>query len=67
MQAKPEKAWSKPGAAFDTSIGWQFANPRLLAREKATFTMPETGEEVARVDGITREDADLFAVREPAP
>jgi acetyl-CoA C-acetyltransferase len=25
--------------------------------------MPETGEEVARVDGITREDADAFALR----
>jgi len=62
VQAKPEKAWAKPGAAFDTSIGWRFANPRLLAREKATFTMPETGEEVARLDGITREDADAFAL-----
>jgi acetyl-CoA C-acetyltransferase len=61
VQAKPEKAWGKPGAAYDTSIGWRFPNPRLLAREKATFTMPETGEEVARVDGITREDADRFA------
>ena len=48
VQAKPEKAWAKPGAAFDTSIGWRFPNPRLLAREKATFSMPETAEEVAR-------------------
>ncbi|HWM33947.1 MAG TPA: acetyl-CoA C-acyltransferase [Pseudolysinimonas sp.] len=62
VQAKPEKAWAKPGAAFDTSIGWRFANPRLLDREKATFTMPETAEEVARVDGITRADADAFAL-----
>lgn len=63
VQAKPEKAWAKPGAAFDTSIGWRFPNPRLLARDKATFTMPETAEEVARVDGITRAEADAFAVR----
>ncbi len=61
VQAKPEKAWGKPGAAFDTSIGWRFPNPRLIAREKATFSMPETGEEVARVDKISREDADQFA------
>jgi acetyl-CoA C-acetyltransferase len=61
VQAKPDKAWGKPGAAFDTSIGWRFPNPRLIAREKATFSMPETGEEVARVDKISREDADLFA------
>lgn len=63
VQAKPEKAWAKPGAAFDTSIGWRFPNPRLAARDKATFTMPETAEEVARVDGITRAEADAFAVR----
>jgi acetyl-CoA C-acetyltransferase len=63
VQAKPEKAFAKPGAEYDTSIGWRFPNPKLLARDKATFTMPETGEEVARVHGITREDADAFALR----
>ena len=63
VQAKPEKAWSKPGAAFDTSIGWRFPNPRLVAREKATFSMPETAEEVARLDGISRDEADAFALR----
>ena len=63
VQAKPEKAWAKPGAAFDTSIGWRFANPRLLARDMATYSMSETAEEVARLDGITREDADAFALR----
>ncbi|MBN9631295.1 MAG: acetyl-CoA C-acyltransferase [Actinobacteria bacterium] len=63
VQAKPEKPWAKPGPQFDTSIGWRFANPRLLDRDKATFTMPETAEEVARVDGISREEADAFALR----
>ncbi|WP_295821773.1 acetyl-CoA C-acyltransferase [uncultured Microbacterium sp.] len=63
VQAKPEKAWAKPGAEFDTSIGWRFTNPRLAAREKATFSMPETAEEVARLDGISRADADAFALR----
>jgi 3-oxoadipyl-CoA thiolase len=62
VQAKPERPWGKPGAQFDTSIGWRFANPRLLARDKATYTMPETAEEVARLDGISREDADAFAL-----
>ncbi|WP_223586855.1 acetyl-CoA C-acyltransferase [Microbacterium sp. OVT16B] len=62
VQAKPERAWGKPGAAFDTSIGWRFTNPRLSARDKATFSMPETAEEVARVDGISRADADAFAL-----
>lgn len=63
VQAKPERAWAKPGEAYDTSIGWRFTNPRLAARDKATFSMPETAEEVARRDGITREDADGFALR----
>lgn len=63
VQAKPERAWAKPGDAFDTSIGWRFTNPRLAARDKAVFTMPETAEEVARVNAITRADADAFAVR----
>ncbi|GAA4047916.1 thiolase family protein [Agromyces indicus] len=63
VQAKPAKPWAKPGDAYDTSIGWRFPNPTLLARDKATYSMPETAEEVARVDGITREDADAFALR----
>lgn len=61
VQAKPERAWAKPGAAFDTSIGWRFTNPRLSERDKATFSMPETAEEVARIDAISRADADAFA------
>lgn len=63
VQAKPARSWGRPGEAYDTSIGWRFANPRLLARDKATFSMPETAEEVARVDGISRADADAFALR----
>lgn len=64
---KPGAAWAKPGASFDTSIGWRFPNPAFvdgpLSRDgKMTFSMPETAEEVAVVDGITREDADAFAV-----
>jgi 3-oxoadipyl-CoA thiolase len=62
VQAKPEKAFAKPGATYDTSIGWRFPNPRLLSRDKATYSMPETAEEVARVDGISRADADAFAL-----
>lgn len=62
VQEKPAKAWAKPGDQYDTSIGWRFTNSRLAAREKATFTMPETAEEVARVYGISREDADAFSV-----
>ena len=66
--AKPDKAFAKPGESFDTSIGWRFVNRRFakgdLSRDgKMTYSMPETAEEVAAVDAITREDADAFAVR----
>ena len=63
VQAKPERAFAKPGAQFDTSIGWRFTNPRLAARDKATYSMPETAEEVARIDSISRGDADAFALQ----
>ncbi|MDJ0339597.1 acetyl-CoA C-acyltransferase [Cryobacterium sp. PH31-O1] len=63
VQAKPDRAWAKPGAQFDTSIGWRFVNPKLATRDKATFSMSETAEEVARLDGITRSEADAFALR----
>lgn len=68
VQEKPQTAFAKPGAIFDTSIGWRFANPHFtkgeLSRDgKMTFSMPETAEEVGRLDGISREDADSFALR----
>jgi acetyl-CoA C-acetyltransferase len=61
--AKPERAFAKPGEIVDTSIGWRFTNPKLAARDKYTFSMPETGEEVGVREGISREDADAFALR----
>ncbi|MDN5668431.1 MAG: acetyl-CoA C-acyltransferase [Renibacterium salmoninarum] len=61
VMAKPEKAFARPGQIFDTSIGWRFSNPRFSERD--TFSMPETAEEVAALDGITREAADAFALR----
>ncbi|GAB3518097.1 thiolase family protein [Arthrobacter monumenti] len=63
VMAKPEKPFARPGEVADTSLGWRFTNPRFAAQEKTTFSMPETAEEVAKVDGISREDADAFAVR----
>ncbi|MGP5071705.1 acetyl-CoA C-acyltransferase [Arthrobacter rhombi] len=68
VMEKPSKAFAKPGATYDTSIGWRFPNPAFLSGElsrdgKTTFSMPETAEEVARVFGTSREDCDAFAVR----
>jgi 3-oxoadipyl-CoA thiolase len=61
VQEKPTKAWAKPGAAFDTSIGWRFTNPRF--DERTTLSMPQTAEVVAERWGLTREELDVFALR----
>ncbi len=63
VMAKPDKPYAKPGDVVDTSIGWRFVNEKFAATDKLTYSMPETAEELAAVDGICREDADAFAVR----
>ncbi|KAA9394334.1 thiolase family protein [Kocuria coralli] len=68
VQAKPTTAFAKPGESFDTSIGWRFVNPAFVSGElsrdgKTTYSMPETAEEVARIDGVSREDCDAFAAQ----
>jgi acetyl-CoA acyltransferase len=61
VMEKPAKAWAKPGAAFDTSIGWRFTNPRFDA--DTTLSMPQTAERVAQQWALTREELDVFALR----
>lgn len=61
VMAKPTTPFARPGEVFDTSIGWRFVNPRHLQHQGRTYSMPETAEEVARREGITREEADAFA------
>jgi 3-oxoadipyl-CoA thiolase len=58
---KPSKAFARPGATFDTSIGWRFANPKFGA--DTTLTMPQTAERVAQQWNLTREELDGFALR----
>ncbi|TPG13303.1 thiolase family protein [Pedococcus bigeumensis] len=58
---KPTKAFARPGATFDTSIGWRFANPRFDA--DTTLTMPQTAERVAQQWNLTRDELDAFALR----
>ena len=61
VMAKPGTPWARPGEVVDSSLGWRFANPRFDAT--TTMSMGETAEEVAALDGITREDSDAFALR----
>lgn len=74
VMAKPGTPWAKPGEVFDTALGWRFTNPVFAAADKPvrgsgpevrkiTLSMGETAEEVAALDGITREDCDAFALR----
>jgi 3-oxoadipyl-CoA thiolase len=65
VMAKPGTPWARPGEVSDTSLGWRFTNPRFADVDggKATLPMGETAEEVALLDGITREESDAFALR----
>jgi len=59
--AKAESAFSRDFKVFDSTIGARFPNPKVTAAYGAD-TMPETGDNVAREFGITREQADAFAL-----
>ncbi len=61
VMAKPGTPWAKPGASFDTALGWRFTNPRHDGEH--TITLGETAEWVAQADGITREQSDAFGLR----
>nr|WP_119590030.1 thiolase family protein [Streptomyces scabiei] len=61
VMAKPGTPWSRPGEVHDTPLGWRFTNPRFPA--DTTLSMGETAEELAALDGITRAEADAFALR----
>ncbi len=74
VMAKPGTPWAKPGEVADTSLGWRFTNPRFAAHDagvpagatpddlRYTLSMGETAEEVAALEGITREESDAFAL-----
>jgi acetyl-CoA acyltransferase len=62
VMPKAETAFSRKAEIHDTTIGWRFVNPQMQALH-GTDSMPETGENVARDFGITREAQDAFAVR----
>ncbi|GAB3552407.1 3-oxoadipyl-CoA thiolase [Noviherbaspirillum agri] len=59
--AKSESPFSRDFKVFDTTIGARFPNPKVTAQYGAD-TMPETGDNVAKDFGITRAQADEFAL-----
>ena len=65
VMAKPGTPWARPGEVADTALGWRLTNPRMreLDGGQATITLGDTAEEVAVLDGITREECDAYALR----
>ncbi|OLT29628.1 beta-ketoadipyl CoA thiolase [Nocardiopsis sp. CNR-923] len=75
VMAKPGAPWAKPGEVADTSLGWRFTNPVFAAHDaqapvdaspndlRYTLSMGETAEEVAVLEGLTRQECDAFALR----
>jgi acetyl-CoA acetyltransferase family protein len=65
VMAKPERGWGAPPEMADTTLGWRLVNPRMRDVDggKATISLGETAEEVAVLDGITREESDAWGLR----
>jgi acetyl-CoA acetyltransferase family protein len=63
--AKPAREWGAPPEMADTTLGWRLVNPRMRDVDggKATISLGETAEEVAVLDGITREESDAWGLR----
>ncbi|WP_323014193.1 3-oxoadipyl-CoA thiolase, partial [Devosia sp.] len=62
VMPKADSAFSRKAEIHDTTIGWRFINPRMKALH-GVDSMPETGENVAKDFGVSREAQDAFAVR----
>ncbi len=62
VMPKPNAAYSRENAVFDTTIGWRFVNP-LMKERYGIDSMPETGENVAAEFNVSRADQDAFAFR----
>lgn len=59
--SKAESAFSRDARIFDTTMGARFVNPRIVAAV-GNDSMPETADNVAADLGITRAEADAFAL-----
>ncbi len=59
--SKSDSPYSREVKMFDTTIGARFPNPRVV-KQFGNHSMPETGDNVARDFGISRAQADEFAL-----
>jgi len=61
VMGKADSPYGRNVKLYDTTIGSRFTNPRF-AKQYGDHAMPQTGDNVAKDFGITREEADAFAV-----
>jgi acetyl-CoA C-acetyltransferase len=61
VMSKSDTPYGRDVKMFDTTIGSRFPNPRMV-KQFGNHTMPETGDNVAKDFGISRADADEFAL-----
>jgi acetyl-CoA C-acetyltransferase len=61
VMSKSDTPYSREVKMFDTTIGSRFPNPKLV-KQYGNHSMPETGDNVAKDFGITRVQADEFAL-----
>ena len=62
VMGKSEAPFSRDMKIFDSTVGPRFSNPKLTKRF-GDHQMPQTADNLAREYGISREEADRFAVR----
>jgi acetyl-CoA C-acetyltransferase len=58
---KADSPYSRDMKMYDSTIGSRFPNPKF-AKQFGDHSMPQTGDNVAKECGITREQADEFAL-----
>ncbi|HSA69324.1 MAG TPA: 3-oxoadipyl-CoA thiolase [Burkholderiales bacterium] len=59
--SKSDSPYSRDVKMFDSTIGARFPNPRVV-KQYGNHSMPETGDNVAKDFGISRGEADEFAL-----
>src|SRR5438067_4219713 len=59
--SKPDAPYGRDAKMYDTTIGTRFPNAKFL-KQYGNHSMPETGDNVAKDYGITREQSDEFAL-----
>jgi acetyl-CoA C-acetyltransferase len=65
VMLKAESPYARDFKMADTTIGARFPNPKLV-KQYGNDSMPETGDNVAREFGVTRDQADEFALASQA-